>query len=60
MAQRDPQGAYNRLMQTNPAFAKFVHECDGKSPEQIAQERGIPYELVMRMMGQGGTWPMYK
>lgn len=50
-ARGNPQAAANNLMRTNPDFARFVRDNQGKTPQQIAQEHGIPYEAVLRMMG---------
>lgn len=46
----NPQGMFNRLMRTNPQFKAFVEDNRGKSPQQIASEHGIDWNLVERFM----------
>lgn len=41
MAGQPVQVVYNRLLQTNPQFAQFVRQNQGKSIEQLAAEFGI-------------------
>lgn len=43
-----PEVLFNRMMQNNPAFAQFVQENKGKSPEQLAQEYGIDLRQIMQ------------
>ena len=43
-----PEVLFNRMMQNNPAFAQFVQENRGKSPEQLAQEYGIDLRQIMQ------------
>ena len=50
LANGDPQAAYDMLMKSNPAFAQFVQQNQGKSPEQIAQERGINLEQIKQFL----------
>lgn len=47
----DPEAFARQLMRGNPAFADFVRRNQGKTPEQIAQENGIDYSAVRRLMG---------
>ena len=42
----DPNKVYEEMMKTNPKFAKFVKENEGKSPEQIAKENGIDPSIL--------------
>lgn len=44
------QGIFNRLMNSNPQFRDFVNSNAGKTPQQIAQEHGIPWEDVQALM----------
>lgn len=46
----NPQAMYDQLMRTNPQFANFVQQNQGKTPEQIAAENGIDYSAVRRFM----------
>lgn len=41
MAGGNPEAFAQRLMQTNPQFADFVRQNQGKSLQQIAIENGI-------------------
>lgn len=41
-----PEVIYNRMMQTNPAFAQFVRQNAGKSPEQLAREYGLDMQTL--------------
>ena len=50
LAQGNPQGLYNRLMSTNPQFRDFVQSNAGKTPQQIAQEHGIPWGDVENLL----------
>lgn len=48
----NPAAFAQRLMSTNPTFAQFVRQNQGKTPEQIASENGIDYGALRRYMGQ--------
>lgn len=50
MAGGNPEALYSRMMQTNPQFAKFIHDNQGKSPEQIAKENGINYNSLRKFL----------
>ena len=50
MAKGNPSALYSRLMQTNPQFARFVEDNQGKTPEQIAKENGIDYNYLRRFL----------
>ena len=41
-----PEVVYNRLMQSNPKFAQFVQQNQGKSLEQLSSEFGIDMQLL--------------
>lgn len=45
-----PQVVYNRMMQSNPAFANFVRQNAGKSPEQLAQEYGVDLQTLRDLL----------
>lgn len=36
--------------QRNPQFAQFMQSVQGKSPAQFAQEHGIDFNRIMRIM----------
>lgn len=40
------EAVYNRMLQTNPQFAAFVRQNQGKQPEQIAREYGVDPQLL--------------
>lgn len=46
----NPQGMYEQLMRTNPQFADFVRQNQGKTPEEIAREHGIDYGMIQRFL----------
>lgn len=50
MAKGNPDAVFNNMMQTNPQFARFVKECEGKTPDQIAREHGISPDVLKRLM----------
>lgn len=41
-----PEVLFDRMMKTNPAFAQFVQQNAGRSPEELARAYGIDPELV--------------
>ena len=43
------EAVYNRMMQTNPEFVKFVQQNQGKSPEQMACDYGIDPQLLQNI-----------
>ena len=45
-----PEVIYNRMMQSNPAFANFVRQNAGKSPEQLAQEYGVDLQTLQNLL----------
>lgn len=47
----DPEAFARQLMRSNPAFADFVRRNQGKTPEQIAQDNGIDYNTVRKLLG---------
>lgn len=38
-----------KLMEADPQFAAFVNQNKGKSPEQIARENGIDFNMAQKM-----------
>lgn len=52
----NPQAMLQQLMHTNPQmyqqFQQFMASNQGKTPEQVARENGIDYELIRKMIGQ--------
>ena len=42
----DPNKVCQEMLKTNPQFAKFVKDNEGKSPEQIAKENGIDPSIL--------------
>lgn len=37
--------------QKNPQFAQFQREVSGKTPQQVAQEYGLDWNMVRQMIG---------
>lgn len=50
-ARGDPTGVYERMLATNPAFARFVADNRGKTPQQIAAEHGVDLSRAIGMIG---------
>lgn len=46
----NPDAAFDSLMRTNPRFADFVRQNQGKTPEQIASEHGIDVNLLRQLV----------
>lgn len=48
MSERD---IFNNLMQSNSDFREFMQSVEGKTPQQVAKERGVDLkQLVNRFM----------
>jgi predicted transposase YdaD len=47
---QNPETLANTLIQSNPAFKRFIEANRGKSVEQIAQENGIDIEEVKKLL----------
>lgn len=45
-----PEAVFNRMLQTNPAFAQFVQQNKGKTPEQLARDYGIDPQLIQQIL----------
>ena len=43
---QNPDTAMKMFAQKNPQFAQFVRENQGKSPQQIAQDYGLDWNMV--------------
>ena len=46
----NPNAAIQMLSQRNPQFAQFLQQNHGKSPEQIAKDYGIDWNMVQSIM----------
>ena len=51
MLRGDQNAAFQYMMRTNPKFAEFMKDKQGKTPQQFAKERGIDLEQVGKMLG---------
>lgn len=49
-AKGDPQGFYDQMMRTNPQFAAFMRDNQGRSPQEIAQRYGIDLGAMQGFM----------
>lgn len=47
---KNPQAVYNMMMQSNPQFAQFVNQNQGKSLEQIAKDYGVDFNLIKQFI----------
>ena len=47
----NPQAMAQQMMRTNPRFAQFVQRNQGKTPEQIARENGIDWDVIRSFFG---------
>lgn len=45
----NPQGIAQQMLQSNPAFAAFVRQNQGKSPEQVARECGVDLSQIQQL-----------
>ena len=50
--QHNPAQVAQVFATKNPQFANFLKSCRGKTPEQVAQENGIDYNLVKQILKQ--------
>lgn len=50
MQGKDPNAVMGLLAQRNPQFAKFMEECKGKTPEQVAQQYGIDPNVLHQFL----------
>lgn len=47
---KNPQAAFNSMVQNNPQFKAFVESNKGKTPEQVAKEHGIDLASIMKQL----------
>jgi hypothetical protein len=50
MLGNDPSSFMQSLMQTNPAFAKFVADNQNKTPEQAFRENGLDFSQIKQLL----------
>jgi hypothetical protein len=50
LANGDPTALYNTLLEQNPQFRSFVQANGNKTPEQIAKENGIDFNMIRKML----------
>lgn len=50
MSGQNPDVVMKLFAQKNPQFAQFVKDNQGKSPEQIAKDYGLDWNMVQGMM----------
>lgn len=50
MSGKDPNAIMSMMAQQNPQFAQFVQANKGKSPEQIAKENGLDWNMVKSLL----------
>lgn len=50
MQGRDPNAMVQMLSQNNPQFAQFIKDNEGKSPEQIASDYGLDWNMVQSFL----------
>lgn len=44
----DPGRLMEKMMEANPQFAAFVNRNEGESPDQIARENGIDFDMARK------------
>lgn len=47
---QNPDTVMNLFAQKNPQFAQFLRDNQGKSPQQIAQDYGIDWNIVQNFL----------
>ena len=50
MAGQNPDSVMQMMAQKNPQFAQFLRDNQGKSPEQIAKDYGLDWNMVQGLM----------
>ncbi len=50
MGGMDPRSFGERMVRENPAFARFVEQNRGKSPEQICRDNGIDFSNISKYL----------
>lgn len=48
---QNPDAVAQIFAQKNPQFAQFQREIAGKTPQQVAQEYGLDWNMVRQMIG---------
>ena len=43
---KNPDAFYQKMIVSNPQFAKFIEDNKGKTPEQIAKENGVDPRIL--------------
>lgn len=46
MTGKNPDAIFQMMSRQNPQFAQFVKDNQGKSPEQIARDYGLDWNMV--------------
>lgn len=46
----NPQGLMNQLMRSNPQFAQFVAQNQGKTPQQAFKDNGLDFAQVQQLI----------
>lgn len=47
---QNPDAVMNLFAKRNPQFAQFVKDNQGKSPEQIAKDYGLDWNMVQNFL----------
>lgn len=50
MVGQNPDAVMKLFAQRNPQFAQFMKENQGKSPEQIAKDYGLDWNMVQQFI----------
>lgn len=50
MSGQNPDAVMKLFAQRNPQFAQFVKDNQGKSPEQIAKDYGLDWNMVQSFL----------
>lgn len=50
MSGQNPDAVMKLFAQKNPQFAQFVKDNQGKSPEQIAKDYGLDWNMVQNFL----------
>lgn len=48
---QNPDAVAQLFAQKNPQFAQFQRDIAGKTPQQVAQEYGLDWNMVKQMIG---------
>lgn len=48
---QNPDAVARMFAQKNPQFAQFQRDIAGKTPQQVAQEYGLDWNIVKQMIG---------